>query len=154
MSPSSLKPSRVLLLSVVLLSSLAWAEKPDRAAKAACISGATPLLSSSWSGRDDYVARLCKKPTPSTVSCVQSVQPSLTVMSNWDEVVENLCSRATPSSADCFLDVRKTLSFRSDWLDIAVAMCRRATPQTLGCFHEALNQRSFDSNATVRNCGG
>lgn len=154
MTPSSWTSSRVLLVSAVLLSSLAWAEKPDRAERAACISEATPQFSSSWSGRDDYVARLCKRPTPSTVSCVKDVKPSLVVMSDWDATVERLCSRATPHTAECFLEVRRVLSIRSDWLNIAVAMCRRATPETLGCFREAWNQGSFDSDATIRDCGG
>lgn len=155
MTTSSWQASRVVLVSVVMLSSLAWAQKSNsQASRAACVSEATPLFSSSWSGRDEYVARLCKRPTPSLISCVKDVQPSLTVMSDWDSTVESLCSRATPNTAECFLGVRQALSFRSDWMDIAVAMCRRATPQTLGCFREALSQRSFDSDATIRNCGG
>ncbi|WP_224362462.1 hypothetical protein [Hyalangium versicolor] len=158
MNPSSLASPRVLFVPLLLLSSLAWAEKPkgqtDPAARAACISGATPLFSSSWSDRQDYVARLCKKPTPSTVSCVQDVKPSLVVMSAWEQPLENLCSRATPNTASCFLEVRRVLSIRSDWLDIAVAMCRRATPGTLGCFQQAWNQGSFDSDAAIRECGG
>lgn len=158
--PLSFWPSsRVLLVFTVLLSSwVARAEQPDRqtdrAERAACISKATPQFSASWSDRADYVARLCKKPTPSTVPCVEAVKPSLTVMSTWPETVERLCSRATPSTAECFLGVRSALSIRSDWLDIAVALCRKATPETLGCFREAWKQRSFDSDATVRDCGG
>jgi hypothetical protein len=85
---------------------------------------------------------------------VKDVKPSLVVMSDWSRHVENLCSRATPNTAECFLGVRSALSIRSDWLDIAVTMCRRATPETLGCFREAWKQRSFDSDATIRDCGG
>lgn len=85
---------------------------------------------------------------------MERVKPVLVVMPDWEDPLNHLCGRATPNTAECFLDVRKTLAFRSDWLDIAVAMCRRATPETLGCFHQAVNQQSFDADATVRTCGG
>lgn len=150
--------ARVLLASSLLLSPLARAERPDgqadRAARAACIREATPLFSSSMSDRAEYVARLCRRPTPSTVQCVRDVKPSLVVMSDWPETLEALCSRPTSNTAGCFLGVRKALSIRSDWLKVAVALCQDARPDTLGCFYEAWKQRSFDSRATIKECGG
>ncbi len=160
MIPIAWKPSRVLWVSVVLMSSLAWAEEPDgkeeRAARAACIREATPLLSSSMASRKEYVARLCKRPTPSTVSCLRDAQPSLVVMSSWTEKLESLCSRATPYSASCYLEVRRQFSFWSDWDEVAMALCRRATAETLSCFQEAWNQRhqKWEREEAIDECRG
>jgi hypothetical protein len=160
MTPSSWKPSRVLLVSVVLISSWAWAQKPDgkadRAARSACISEATPLLSSSMSSRKEYVANLCRRPTPSTVSCLRDAQPSMTDMSSWPETVESLCSRATPYSAQCFLEVRREFSLWGDWKEVALTLCRKATSETLSCFRAAWNQRHqhWDREEAIRDCRG
>jgi hypothetical protein len=161
MTPSCWQSSRVLFVSVVLMSSWAWAQKPDgkadRAARAACISEATPLLSSSMSNRQEYVANLCKRPTPSTVSCLRDAKPSLVVMGSWPEIIENLCSRATPHSAQCYLEVRREFSFWGDWDEVAMTLCRRATPETLSCFREAWNQRHqkrWDREEAIRDCRG